>query len=163
MKRLGVVLSGVAVAACLAAGCAGTPKANRRRAEYAIGGSLLGVIASSLMMAAVPQGKPVLIPIAITFGGLAVASTVAYLVVDSRIEDAPAGPPPKPNPAWDYTQKAQAAARAGRCDEVRDLDVTVMALDKDFHAVVFMRDVAIKRCLEPEAEPKPSPKPKRKR
>ena len=106
--------SHLALAACLLAGCAGTPKANRRRAELAIGGSLVGVIASSITMAAVPQGKPVLIPITITFGGLAIASAVAYGVYHSQVVDEPAGPPPKPNPAWEYTKKAQASCRNAR-------------------------------------------------
>ena len=83
----------------LLAGCAGTPRKNERRAELAIGGSLLGVIASSLTMAAVPQGKPVLIPITITFGGLAVASAIVYGVEHSKVASEPEGPPPKPNPA----------------------------------------------------------------
>lgn len=159
-------LTNVALAACLLGGCGGTPRARERRAELAIGGSLIGVIASSLTMAAVPQGKPVLIPITITFGGLAVASAVAYGIAHSQVVDEPAGPPPKPNPAWEYTKKAEAAARADRCDEVRDLNVTVMMLDKDFHDVVFARDVAIARCLAandaPKAKPS-APKAKKKR
>jgi len=155
-------LTHVVVVVCLLAACGGSPRANQRRAELAIGGSLIGVIASSLVMAAVPQGKPVLIPITITFGGLAVASAVAYGIAHSQIEDEPAGPPPKPNPAWEYTKKAQAAARADRCDEVRDLDATVMMLDADFHEVVFSRDVAIKRCLEAAPKQKPKQKPKAK-
>ena len=151
------------LAACVLAGCAGTPRANRRRAELAIGGSLIGVIASSITMAAVPQGKPVLIPITITFGGLAVASAIAYGVYHSQVVSEPSGPPPKPNPAWEYTKKAEAAARAGRCDEVRDLDMTVLMLDKDFHAVVFSRDVAIQRCMAETAKTKPKSKSKAKR
>jgi len=155
-------LTNLTLAACLLAGCAGTPRKNEHRAELAIGASLLGVIASSLTMAAVPQGKPVLIPITITFGGLAIASAVAYGIAHAKVVDEPAGPPPKPNPAWDYTKKAEAAARAGRCDEVRDLDATVMMLDADFHDVVFARDVAIKHCMEsrPAGKAKPTPKPK---
>ncbi|HEX5058195.1 MAG TPA: hypothetical protein VFV99_02490 [Kofleriaceae bacterium] len=153
-------LKHLVLAACLLAGCAGTPKKNERRAELAIGASLLGVIASSVAMAAVPQGKPVLIPLTITFGGLAVASAIVYGVEHAKVADEPSGPPPKPNPAWEYTKKAEAAARAGRCDEVRDLDATVLMLDADFHDVVFARDVAIKHCMEaaPAAKAKPTSK-----
>ena len=139
----------VVVTLLVLAACAGTPKQQRRRAEFAIGGSLAGLMASGLTMAAWPGGKPYLIPIAIGFGGLAIASTVLYGVAHSRVEVEPPPPaaPPKPNPAWPLTQQAQAAAREGKCDEVKDLDARVKDIDGDFHAIVFARDVAIQRCL----------------
>ena len=147
---------------CVLVACAGTSK-NRRRAEYAIGGSLVGVLVGALTMAAWPAGKPVLIPITIGFGVLAVGSTVTYAVVTSRLAAEPTVPP-KPNPPWALTQQAQAAARADRCAEVKELDAKVKELDEDFHAVVFKRDVAIQRCLESRADQGPEPpKPKRKR
>ena len=72
------------VAALLFTGCAATnAKRDRRRAEYAIGGSLLGVMAGGLTMAAFPSQKAILIPITIGFGALAVASTVVYVVIDT--------------------------------------------------------------------------------
>ena len=148
-----------ALAACVLAACGATPKQQQRRAELAIGGSLVGVIASSLTMAAWADGKPVLIPITISFGGLAVASAVYYGVAHSRVVDEEEhGPKPKTSLAWPLTQRAQAAARADKCDEVRKLDAEVRAVDEDFHAVVFTRDVAIARCMNP-APKAPAPKP----
>ncbi len=64
--------------------CGASPQQNRRRAEYAIGGSLVGVMAGGLTMAAVPSEKPILIPVTIAFGALAVASTVVYVIVDGQ-------------------------------------------------------------------------------
>jgi hypothetical protein len=136
-------------------GCGATPKQRERRAELAIGGSLVGMIASALTMAALPSQKQILIPITIGFGALAVGSAVAYGIAHAQVVSEPAGPPPKPNPPWALTQQAQAAARADRCDEVRELGIKVKALDEDFHAVVFARDVAIQRCMSaPKAKPK---------
>lgn len=74
----------VAWALLFALGCGASAQQNRRRAEYALGGSLAGVMAGGLTMAALPGQKPVLIPITIGFGVLAVASTVFYIVVDSQ-------------------------------------------------------------------------------
>jgi hypothetical protein len=44
-------------------------------------------------------------------------------------------------------KRAAAAARADDCATLRELDPEIFALDSEFHAVVFARDVAIARCL----------------
>ena len=67
-------------------GCGATAQQTRHRAELAIGGSLLGVMAGGLSMSAFPSEKPVLIPITISFGALAVASTVVYIIADSSAD-----------------------------------------------------------------------------
>ena len=44
---------------------------------------------------------------------------------------------------------AAEAARRGDCESVRAASDDVLAIDREFHAVVFVRDVAIARCLGP--------------
>jgi hypothetical protein len=132
--------------------CACAPTHARRTvryAEYAIGGSLAGIIAGSLIIGAVPDHKPVGIAVAATFGGLAVASAIVYGVAYANLP--PEGPPPaapdhRPE-AWELTKQAQAAARAGDCAQVRQLDPQIRSLDPGVHDVVFMRDVAVQGCL----------------
>lgn len=145
------------VASCLAfgllVGCAG-PQAikTRRRAELAIGGSLVGVIVSSLGIAAFPDHKPLFIGITAGFGALAIASAIIYGVAHANVPppgrtEAPPAPPDRRPEAWALTQEAQSAARAGNCDRVVALSLQVQMLDADFLASVFVRDAAIARCL----------------
>jgi len=49
--------------------------------------------------------------------------------------------------AWQLTKHAAAAARAGDCATVRDTSAIVRRDDEDFHRTVFVKDVAIARCL----------------
>jgi hypothetical protein len=72
------------VVVALLAGCGASAQQTRKRAEIAIGGSLLGVMAGGLTMAALPSEKEILAPIMIGFGVLAIASTVIYVVADSQ-------------------------------------------------------------------------------
>ena len=57
--------------------------------------------------------------------------------------------------AWDLTKQAQAAARENDCAKVTELSAQVGALDAEFYADLFLKDVAIQRCLQP-APPPPS-------
>jgi hypothetical protein len=65
-------------------GCGAPAQQTRHRAELAIGGSLIGVLGGAVAMSAFPSEKPVLIPITITFGALAVAATIIYVIADSQ-------------------------------------------------------------------------------
>lgn len=143
----------VLVAISVLVGCSGPQAARiKRPAELAIGGSLLGVLAGSVVIAAAPSTKPESIGVTIGFGGLALISAVVYGVAYAN---APAPEPPPPPPekpdhrpeAWAKTQQAQSHARGGDCETVKALSAEVAALDAEFHTVVFARDVAIARCL----------------
>lgn len=150
--RTATVVAVVATIA-LASGCAAdTARRVRPKAELAIGASLIGVLASSSLMAAIPQHKEYVIPVTLSFGGLAVASAVVFGVaygnsLPPRPAPLPEPPPDRRPEAWELTKRAQGAARANDCASVLDLDAKVRALDESFHALVFLRDVAIARCL----------------
>jgi hypothetical protein len=51
--------------------------------------------------------------------------------------------------AWELTKQAGDAARADDCTQVQAIAPRVRELDADFYVSVFMRDVAITRCLRP--------------
>jgi hypothetical protein len=140
-------LASIVVSLSLVSGCGAHAK---RHAELAVAGSLAGVLATSLVIAAAPSTKPASIGVAIGFGGLAILSAVAYGIAAGTEPPPPAPPPPPPDhrgEAWSLTQQAQTAARANDCATVRQLSAQVAALDASFHAVVFSRDVAIAGCL----------------
>jgi hypothetical protein len=60
------------------------------------------------------------------------------------------------------TERAQGAARDGRCPRVRRLEIRVRGYDRELHDFVFMRDPEILKCMtisEPPAEPPAPPVP----
>ena len=63
----------------------------------------------------------------------------------------------KRDQAWELTKAAQAAARENDCAKVTELSAQVGALDPDLYAEVFMKDVAVQRCLMPAAPPTDAP------
>jgi hypothetical protein len=50
--------------------------------------------------------------------------------------------------AWTITKQAAESARAGNCAVAVAKDGEVHDLDAEFHTTVFMRDAAIKKCLD---------------
>lgn len=55
--------------------------------------------------------------------------------------------------AWRLTRTAAAAARVGACDTVPPIAKELRLLDPEFRETVFLRDVAIARCLTPPGTP----------
>ncbi|MBA3395211.1 MAG: hypothetical protein H0T89_21360 [Deltaproteobacteria bacterium] len=52
--------------------------------------------------------------------------------------------------AWTLTKQAAVVARAGDCPTALAIGTRVRALDLDFHASVFMVDIALARCATSE-------------
>jgi hypothetical protein len=120
-------------------------------AELTIVGSLVGVLASSIGIAATAGtgAKDVMIGVDIGCGVVAGGALVTYLVADLYDEDEPKGSVQQraDEQAWEMTKRAREAARRGDCGTVKKIEPALAARDKSFHDVVFMRDAAIAKCL----------------
>lgn len=96
---------------------------------------------------------------AITSGALALGALLAGLDHDGGERPRTVQTirmPDRREEAWDLTQRAAAAARAGACDEVRRYRKIVLEVDASFHDKVFARDAAIARCIAASAEAPPT-------
>jgi hypothetical protein len=142
----------------LALGC-GERRASLKVTSYATGTAIAGgALVSVFAQGEEPPGGPIMLGAGMFVIGsiIAVAAGIDALF-DSRSEvDAPPPAPVKPpairperERAWALTKVAALAARHEDCAQVRELSITIEALDAELHAVVFRRDVAIARCLEP--------------
>ena len=137
----------------LTASACGYQKSQRTMhyAEMTIVGSLVGVLASSIGVAATAGtgAKDVLVGVDVGCGVVATGALVTYLVADLYDEDEPKGTAQQraDEEAWQMTKRAREAARKGDCDRVKKIEPALAAKDKSFHDVVFMRDVAIAKCL----------------
>ncbi len=122
-----------------------------RYSQFAIVGSLVGVGVSSGMVAAAPSDtvKNVGVGLDVGFGALTLAAVVVYLIAD--LNDVPeptqSAQQRAQQQAWDMTKRAREAARTGDCGRVKKIAPAVKDADPSFYDVVFMRDVAIQRCM----------------
>lgn len=121
--------------------------ATMHRSQQGLVVSLLGVLATSLAISAVPDQKDWLVPTDVGFGAAAVACLAVYLAADASDGRPMTEREIKQDQAWQLTKRARDQARKGHCDAVQKIEPRVQALDPDFHDVVFVRDVAIHRCL----------------
>lgn len=85
------------------------------------------------------------------FVPIAVIGALVYIATDEKAKE-PQGPTltrreKKRLEAWELTKQAGQAARERDCMQVEAIHPRVRELDLEFHNIVFMRDVAIQRCL----------------
>ena len=121
--------------------------ATMHRSEQGLVVSLFGVLASSLAMSVAPDQKDWLITADVGFGAAAVTCLAVYLAADASDGRPMTEREMKQDEAWQLTKRARDQARKGRCDAVQKIQPRVQDLDPSFYDVVFVRDVAIHRCL----------------
>src|SRR5262245_55659669 len=87
------------------------------------------------------------------FSAISAAGIITFAI--GELMSPPPGPRketiPERNHRWAQilTERAQGAARDGRCPRVRRLEVKVAGYDAEVHDLVFMRDPEILKCLSP--------------
>ncbi len=136
----------------IAHGC--TPRQVRtanRAGELATGAGLIGILVTGISAALIPSQEDTLTTVGIGFVPVAVLGALLYITTVH------AGTPSREPKltrrerhqlaAWELTKQAATAARVRDCTLVQAIAPRVRELDHDFHKVVFMRDVAIQRCL----------------
>jgi hypothetical protein len=143
----------VVVAIAFASACT-TPQARTTRsvAEASTAIALGGLLASIVAAQVVPDDAHEFTTIGVVFVPVSVMSALVYVVADSVVAKSPPESVTTRRErrrlvAWELTKQAAAASRLGDCSQVQALDPRVRDLDAELHLVVFMRDVAIRRCL----------------
>lgn len=136
----------------IAHGC--TPRQIRianRAGEVSTGVGLVGILATGTAAVVLPSQEDALTTAGIAFVPVAVLGALLYVSTASGAskETAPALTRKERHQlaAWELTKQAATAARQRDCTQVQAIAPRVFDLDHDFHMVVFMRDVAIQRCL----------------
>jgi hypothetical protein len=143
-----------AVAVVLAIGC-GCTQAQARKAhragEVATAGGLIGVLACGVVASLDPMHEDTILAVGLGFVPVSLLGALVYISTDKRAnEEAPPQLTRRERnraAAWELTKQAANAARSEDCTQVQAIAPRVRDLDLDFHVSVFMRDVAIQRCM----------------
>lgn len=146
------ILVGLAIAPVLTSGCTvRQARVAHRAGEIGLAGGLVGILASGAAAVAIPSQEDLFTTAGIAFIPVAVVGALLYIATDSKANEPPARQlsrrERRQEAAWELTKQAASAAREWDCTQVQAIDPRVRDLDHDFHTVVFMRDVAIQRCL----------------
>jgi hypothetical protein len=142
----------VAVVLLLVCGCTQTQARRAHRAgEIATAGGLVGVLTCGILAALAPAHEEPVMKVGLGFVPISLVGALLYVATDSRANE-DRGPQLTRRErnraaAWELTKQAAGAAREQDCTQVQAIDPRVRDLDTDFHLSVFMRDVAIQRCL----------------
>jgi hypothetical protein len=147
------MMRAVAVVLVLACGCTYAQARKAHRAgEIATAGGLVGVLAAGVTASLVPAHEDAIMTVGLAFVPISVIGALVYISTDSKVNGDSPGPSMTRRErnratAWELTKQAADAARARDCTQVQAIAPRVRELDMEFHVSVFMRDVAIQRCL----------------
>jgi hypothetical protein len=137
----------------LASGCTRTQARKAHRAgELATAGGLIGVLCAGVVASLVPAHEEGIMTVGLAFVPVSVVGALVYIGTDSKVNGESAGPTLTRRErnratAWELTKQAAESARERDCTPVQAIAPRVRELDMEFHVSVFMRDVAIQRCL----------------
>lgn len=142
----------LAVVLAIACGCTQTQARRAHRAgEVATAGGLIGVLVAGVAASIDQEHEETIMKVGLGFVPISLIGALVYIATDDEAAEHHAtGPTLRQRnraEAWELTQEAATAARTEDCTHVQALAPKVRELDTDFHLVVFMRDVAIQRCL----------------
>ena len=109
------------------------------------------MLAAGVTASAIPAHDNEIMAVGLAFIPVSVIGALVYIATDDKANE-PEGPhltrrERRRAEAWELTKQAKDAARSADCTQVQAIDPRVKDLDVEFHGVVFMRDVAIQRCL----------------
>ncbi len=147
------MLRALAVVLVIGCGCSRTQARKVHRAgEVATAGGLVGVLACGVAASLLPQHERPIMTAGLAFVPISLVGALLYIATDEKARDDHHGPTltlreRERATAWELTQQAASAARMEDCTQVQAIAPRVRELDMDFHVSVFMRDVAIQRCL----------------
>lgn len=146
------MLRALAVVLVIGCGCSRTQARKAHRAgEVAAAGGLVGMLACGVAASLVPRHEDPIMTVGLAFVPVSLVGALLYIVTDDKAHDDHVPTltrrERKRATAWELTQQAASAARMQDCTQVQAIAPRVRDLDIDFHVAVFMRDVAIQRCL----------------
>lgn len=143
------------VALILACGCThGQLRTAHRTSEIATAGALVGILTCGTVAAFDHMHEDAILKIGLAFVPVAILGALVYVATDSEVHHEAAPQPTRRErqraAAWELTKQAADAARADDCTQVQAIAPRVRELDAEFYVSVFVRDVAITRCLSPK-------------
>jgi len=144
----------LAVVFAFACGCThGQLRKVHHVSEVTTGGALVGILACGTIAAFDQMHEGTILAIGVVFVPIAILGAFTYVATDSEahheVTPEPTQRERKRAAAWELTKEAATAARGDDCTQVQAIAPRVRELDADFYVSVFLRDVAIARCLSP--------------
>jgi hypothetical protein len=109
------------------------------------------MLAAGMTASAIPAHDTEIMTVGLAFVPVSVIGALVFIATDDKANEQPAPYITRRErrraEAWELTKQAKEAARSADCTQVQAIDPRVKDLDLEFHGIVFMRDVAIQRCL----------------